>query len=48
MKTIYLWEKDFQEHQYEIMRQLAYELKDLKIKIVLTYEEDYVWEMGNK
>lgn len=46
MKVIYLWITDFIENKEQIEEQLSMELKDLRIKVVLTYEEEYVWEMG--
>lgn len=46
MKILYLWINDFIENKEQIEEQLSMELKDLRIKVVLTYEEEYVWEMG--
>ena len=47
MKTIYLWINDFTDNKEEIEQQLFYENQLEKIfKVVLTYEEEYVWEMG--
>lgn len=46
MKVIYLWITDFIENKEQIEEQLSMELKDLKIKVVLVYEENFVWEMG--
>jgi hypothetical protein len=48
MKIIYLWVQDFIDNQKEIEEQLSCELKDLKVKVVLVYEENFVWEMGEK
>ena len=47
MKTLYLWINDFVENKEEIEQQLFYENQQEKIfKVVLVYEEDYVWEIG--
>ena len=49
MKTIYLWINDFVENKEEIEQQLFYENQQEKIfKVVLVYEENFVWEMGDK
>lgn len=49
MKVIYLWINDFVENKEEIEQQLFFENQQEKIfKVVLVYEEDYVWEMGTK
>lgn len=49
MKIIYLWAKDYIDNLNEIYEQLLYENEQEKIfKVVLVYEEDYVWEMGDK
>jgi hypothetical protein len=49
MKTIYLWINDFVENKEEIEQQLFYENQQEKIfKVVLVYEESFVWEMGDK
>ena len=49
MKVIYLWAKDYIDNLNEIYEQLVYENSLEKIfKVVLVYEEDYVWEMGTK
>ena len=49
MKVIYLWAKDYIDNLNEIYEQLLYENEQEKIfKVVLVYEEDYVWEMGDK
>ena len=47
MKVIYLWVKDYIDNLNEIYEQLIYENQQEKIfKVVLVYEESYVWEMG--
>ena len=49
MKTIYLWINDFIDNKEEIEQQLFYENQLEKIfKVVLVYEESYVWEIGNR
>lgn len=49
MKVVYLWVNDFVNNKEEIETQLFYEnQKEKKFKLVLTYEESIVWEMGNK
>lgn len=49
MKVIYLWINDFVENKEEIEQQLFYENQQEKIfKVVLVYEENFVWEMGDK
>lgn len=49
MKTIYLWINDFVENKEEIEQQLFFENQQEKIfKVVLVYEENFVWEMGYK
>ena len=48
MKILYLWITDFIENKEQIEEQLSMELTDLRIKVVLVYEEEYVWEMGYK
>ena len=48
MKVIYLWITDFIENKEQIEEQLSMELTDLRIKVVLVYEEEYVWKMGDK
>lgn len=49
MKVIYLCVKDYIDNLNEIYEQLIYENQQEKIfKVVLVYEEDYVWEMGTK
>lgn len=49
MKVIYLWINDFVENKEEIEQQLFYENQQEKIfKVVLVYEENFVWEMGEK
>lgn len=48
MKILYLWITDFIENKEQIEEQLSMELKDLRIKVVLVYEEEYVWKMGDK
>lgn len=47
MKVIYLWITDFIENKEQIEEQISMELKDLRIKVVLVYEEEFVWEMGD-
>lgn len=46
--TIYIWIDDFVENLEEIKEQISCEFKDLKVKIILVYEESFVWEMGDK
>ena len=48
MKVIYLWITDFIENKEQIEEQLSMELTDLRVKVVLVYEEEFVWEMGYK
>ena len=49
MKVVYLWVNDFVDNKKEIEQQLFFENQKVKkFKIVLTYEEDVVWEMGEK
>ena len=49
MKTIYLWINDFVDNKEETEQQLFFENQKVKeFKIVLTYEEEVVWEMGEK
>lgn len=49
MKVAYLWVNDFVDNKEEIEQQLFFEnQKEKKFKIVLTYEEEVVWEMGEK
>lgn len=48
MKILYLQIQDFIENKEQIEEQLSMELKDLRIKVVLVYEEEYVWEMGER
>lgn len=49
MKVIYLWINDFVENKEEIEQQLFFENQQEKIfKVVLVYEENFVWEMGDK
>lgn len=49
MKVIYLWINDFVENKEEIEQQLFFENQQEKIfKVVLVYEESFVWEMGDK
>lgn len=49
MKTIYLWINDFIENKEEIEQQLFFENQQEKIfKVILVYEEEFVWEMGDK
>lgn len=49
MKVIYLRINDFVENKEEIEQQLFYENQQEKIfKVVLVYEENFVWEMGDK
>ena len=49
MKTIYLWINDFVENKEEIEQQLFFENQQEKIfKVVLVYEENFVWKMGDK
>ena len=46
MKVIYLWINDFLDNKEEIEEQLFYENQLEKIfKVVLCYEESFVWEM---
>ena len=49
MKTLYLWINDFVDNKEEIEQQLFFENQQEKIfKVVLVYEEEFVWEMGEK
>lgn len=49
MKVVYLWVNDFVDNKEEIEQQLFFENQKVKkFKIVLTYEEEVVWEMGEK
>ena len=48
MKIIYLAINDFLDNKEEIEQQLFYENQQEEIfKVVLVYEESFVWEMGN-
>lgn len=47
MQTIYMCVKDYIDNLNEIYEQLVYENEQEKIfKVILVYEEEYVWEMG--
>ena len=47
MKILYLWIEDYCNNMQQINEQLACEFSGYD-KIVLVYEEQYVWEMGGK
>ena len=50
-KPIYMWIDDYIDNKKEIEEQLSYELKRQRtktFKIILTYTEENVWEMGDK
>lgn len=50
-KPIYMWIDDYIDNKKEIEEQLSYELKRQRtktFKIILTYTEENVWEMGEK
>lgn len=45
MKTFYMWINDFVYNKEEIETQLFFEnQKEKKFKLVLLYEEEFVWE----
>ena len=50
-KPIYMWIDDYIDNKKEIEEQLSYELKMQRtktFKIILTYTEENIWEMGEK
>ena len=47
MKIIYLWIEDYCNNMKQINEQLVCQFPKYD-KIVLVYEESYVWEMGTK
>lgn len=48
MKIIYLWLNDFVENCKEITEQLSCEYPNDRIKVILTYDEELVWEMSSQ
>lgn len=48
MKIVYLWLNDFAENGKEITEQLSCEYPNDRIKAILTYDEEFVWEMNKK
>ena len=47
MKVLYLWIEDYCDNMKQINEQLVCQFPKYD-KIVLVYEEKYVWEMGEK